>query len=268
MCQTTVSISNFTVLIGADGHLRLCDFGFAKYIEDRSWTLCGTPEYLPPEIILGKGHDKSVDWWSFGVFLFEMLAGYAPFYGPRPIDIYDKILEGVGSVVFPNFFTPEAKNIIRRFLVSRSRRLGNTRGGIAEIKTHPFFVSTCSNASHSFQASVNWIRVKNREIAPPAVPNLRGEGDRTNFDILEADQKFNLFQDFHRASGEVSEGQQPAEAGEGEEWTNMSLEETDAERKKFGEKTTTWDTRKGHSSGPTLHYDCSVFDDWPTTVYV
>lgn len=107
------------MLIAADGHLKLCDFGFAKHINDRSWTLCGTPEYLPPEIILGKGHDKSVDWWSYGVFIFELLAGYAPFYGPRPIDIYDKILAGIDAVNFPSFFSYEARDIITRFLTSR-----------------------------------------------------------------------------------------------------------------------------------------------------
>eukprot|EP01127_Copromyxa_protea_P014718 TRINITY_DN4148_c0_g1_i1.p1 TRINITY_DN4148_c0_g1~~TRINITY_DN4148_c0_g1_i1.p1 ORF type:complete len:391 (+),score=69.89 TRINITY_DN4148_c0_g1_i1:29-1174(+) len=211
------------VLIGSDGHLKLCDFGFAKKIDDRSWTLCGTPEYLPPEIILGKGHDKSVDWWSFGVFLFELLAGYAPFHGPRPIDIYEKILAGVDSVIFPNFFSAESRDIIRRFLTSKSRRLGNVRGGIKEIKRHNFFMT------------INWDRVARQEVAPPAVPNLQGAGDRANFDIVtDAHPKFNIF-------------------GEDETDANMDMHVED---------------KRGPSRVPSSPPDLSVFNDWATTIFV
>ena len=63
------------ILIAADGYLKLTDFGFAKYCDNRTYTLCGTPEYLAPEILLNKGHGKPVDWWCLGILIYEMLAG-------------------------------------------------------------------------------------------------------------------------------------------------------------------------------------------------
>jgi protein kinase X len=63
------------LLIASDGYLKLTDFGFAKYCEGRTYTLCGTPEYLAPEILLNKGHGKPVDWWCLGILIYEMLAG-------------------------------------------------------------------------------------------------------------------------------------------------------------------------------------------------
>jgi len=67
------------LLVANDGHIRITDFGFAKKIEDKTYTLCGTPDYLAPEIILGQGHNQGVDWWAFGILLFELLSGYPPF---------------------------------------------------------------------------------------------------------------------------------------------------------------------------------------------
>lgn len=63
------------LLISSDGHLKITDFGFAKKVSDKTFTLCGTPEYLAPEIIIGSGHNHGVDWWALGILLFEMLAG-------------------------------------------------------------------------------------------------------------------------------------------------------------------------------------------------
>ena len=76
------------LLLDKNGHCKVTDFGFAKRVEYRTWTLCGTPEYLAPEIILSKGHGKAVDWWALGILMYEMLAGYPPFYDEDPLGVY------------------------------------------------------------------------------------------------------------------------------------------------------------------------------------
>ena len=114
------------LLISKDGHVKITDFGFAKKIGNgKTYTLCGTPEYLAPEIIKG-----SVDWWAYGILLFEMLSGYQiqlisypPFYDNEPIGIYKKILSGL--IEFPKFFDNKVKDLIRKLLNPEiAQRLG------------------------------------------------------------------------------------------------------------------------------------------------
>lgn len=82
------------LLLNRGGHLKLTDFGFAKKVTDRTWTLCGTPEYLAPEVINSKGHNKAVDWWALGILVYEMYCGWPPFFDEQPLKIYEKILNG------------------------------------------------------------------------------------------------------------------------------------------------------------------------------
>ena len=92
------------LLIDHFGNIKLADFGFAKVMKrKRTYTLCGTPEYLAPEIIKGSksGYGKSSDWWALGILIYEMLVGYPPFYDKNPMGIYKKILNSV--IKFPKF---------------------------------------------------------------------------------------------------------------------------------------------------------------------
>ena len=80
------------LLFDAQGYLKLVDFGFAKVIKDRTFTFCGTPDYLAPEILSGKGHTFAVDWWTLGVFIYELLEGRPPFVATTLEDTFTDIV--------------------------------------------------------------------------------------------------------------------------------------------------------------------------------
>ncbi|KAG1439423.1 hypothetical protein G6F56_012305 [Rhizopus delemar] len=129
------------ILLDHRGYIKMADFGFAKKVPDRTWTLCGTPEYLAPEIIQSKGHSKSVDWWSLGILIFEMMAGHPPFYDDNHFGIYERILGG--KVQYPGYFETAAKDLLKKLLViDITRRLGNLKGGADDIKKHKWFRHT------------------------------------------------------------------------------------------------------------------------------
>lgn len=157
------------LLLDRDGHLKITDFGFAKLLTDRTWTLCGTPEYLAPEIIQSKGHNKAVDWWALGILIYEMLSGYPPFFDENPFGIYEKIL--AGRIEWPKHMDPVAKDLIKKLLVQdRTRRLGNMKNGAEDLKRHRWF------------KSLNWDEVIERKMQPPIVPKVSSDGDTDNFD--------------------------------------------------------------------------------------
>uniref|UniRef100_A0A8C4SKG3 Protein kinase cAMP-dependent X-linked catalytic subunit n=1 Tax=Erpetoichthys calabaricus TaxID=27687 RepID=A0A8C4SKG3_ERPCA len=167
-----------------EGHIKLTDFGFAKKLVDsraqhlhflcRTWTLCGTPEYLAPEVIQSKGHGRAVDWWALGVLIFEMLSGYPPFFDDNPFGIYQKIL--AGKIDFPRHLDFNVKDLIKKFLVvDRTRRLGNMKNGAEDVKKHRWF------------KSIDWEAVPQKKLKPPIVPKVSHDGDTSNFESYPED---------------------------------------------------------------------------------
>eukprot|EP00743_Colponemidia_sp_Colp-15_P000650 GILK01000725.1.p1 GENE.GILK01000725.1~~GILK01000725.1.p1 ORF type:complete len:1151 (+),score=234.53 GILK01000725.1:71-3454(+) len=146
------------VLIESTGHIRLADLGFAKRIEYRSWTMCGTPEYLAPELVQNRGHGLGVDWWALGCLIFEMVTGKTPFVAPTEMECFEKIING--KILFPrNLCSKPFKDLIKRLCEQDlSKRLGCMKSLAKDIKTHPWF------------ASVNWSEAAKSKMDPPFLP--------------------------------------------------------------------------------------------------
>ncbi|KAF2634757.1 Pkinase-domain-containing protein [Massarina eburnea CBS 473.64] len=159
------------LLLDRHGHLKITDFGFAKEVPDITWTLCGTPDYLAPEVVASKGYNKSVDWWSLGILIFEMLCGFTPFWdGGSPMKIYENILKG--RVKYPPYIHHDAQDLLQKLITpDLTKRLGNLHGGSRDVMNHPWF------------AEVTWERLQKKDIDAPYVPPVRaGVGDASQFD--------------------------------------------------------------------------------------
>ena len=156
------------LLLDGKGYLKVVDFGFAKLIKDRTWTLCGTPEYLAPETIRNKGHGKGVDWWALGILIYEMMTGFPPFCGDTAMSTYKQILEG--QLDFPKSMSRAAQDIIRRLLhPSYSKRLGCLRNGTVDVRLHRFF------------GQVDLKELLKCKLQVPHVPKIQDSMDTSNF---------------------------------------------------------------------------------------
>lgn len=165
------------LLLDSSGYLKLTDFGFAKDISSgRTWTLCGTPDYLAPEIVAGKGHGKGVDWWTLGIFIYEMLASYPPFYDEDPMKTYAKIMNG--SITFPSQNSKEAISLIKKLLYHKpTKRLGVVNGSAKLIKKHAWF------------RTFSWTDLLDRKLKAPFVPKIKDDADISNFDDYGEDEE-------------------------------------------------------------------------------
>jgi serine/threonine protein kinase len=184
------------ILLDREGHIKLTDFGLSKILNSinprpssggRAYTICGTPEYLAPEILIGKGYNKTVDWWSLGAVMYEMLVGYSPFKENKyklDLGTYLKPIQPHKNI------PPTAFSFILQLLqTDPNKRLGNSEKDADEIKNHEYF------------KAVNWNLYYERKIKPKFKPYLKNEEDLSNFDKLFTDEdpnshqddKFNLF---------------------------------------------------------------------------
>ncbi|KAL8426234.1 hypothetical protein Efla_005465 [Eimeria flavescens] len=159
------------VLLDAEGHVRLTDFGLSKSgIADNNSarSICGTPEYIAPEILCQVGHGKAADWWSLGALLYEMLTGLPPFYTSDRQTLFSNILGG--GLEFPVHLSPVAVNLLRSLLHrDANERLGAGPTDAEEIKMHPFF------------RSVDWDQLLAKKVKPPYKPRLRSYEDSKYF---------------------------------------------------------------------------------------
>ena len=167
------------MLLDEFGYVKLTDFGFAKRLYppgSKTWTFCGTPDYVSPEIILNRGHDYSCDYWSLGVLMFELLTGAPPFTSDEPMKTYNIILRGIDAVDFPRNISQKAQNLIKKLCRDNlSERLGYQRGGIEDIMKHKWF------------DGFNWIGLKDRTLPAPYVPKIASAIDTSNFDSYSPD---------------------------------------------------------------------------------
>lgn len=171
------------MLLDKYGHLKLADFGTCMRMDAdglvRSNNAVGTPDYISPEVLQSQGgegvYGRECDWWSVGIFLYEMLVGETPFYADSLVGTYSKIMDHRNSLCFPPEveISHQAKSLIQGFLTDRTKRLG--KNNVEEIKKHPFFIND------------QWTFDNLRESVPPVVPELTGDDDTSNFDDIEKD---------------------------------------------------------------------------------
>lgn len=159
------------ILLDENGHIALTDFGLSKQPLDgsKTYSFCGTVEYMAPEIVNRKGHDFAADWWSFGVLMYEMLTGNLPFHGQSRQETMNQILRS--KLGMPENLSPEAQALLRAlFKRNPQNRLGAGTNGILDIKAHCFF------------STIDWLRLEKKEVRPPFIPAVSRD-DAFYFDV-------------------------------------------------------------------------------------
>lgn len=159
------------ILLDKEGYIKITDFGFAKQTSKRTYTFCGTPDYVAPEIVKNSGHGVGVDWWCLGILIFEMLSGETPFYtelGPNAM--YKRIISN-DPIIYPVYFTKDSKDILEGLLAKKpNRRLGVTIGGADNVKKHKWF------EGFDFEALIE------RRLKAPFIKPVKNNQDLTNFE--------------------------------------------------------------------------------------
>eukprot|EP00811_Abedinium_folium_P036343 NODE_905_length_2705_cov_16.142746.p1 GENE.NODE_905_length_2705_cov_16.142746~~NODE_905_length_2705_cov_16.142746.p1 ORF type:complete len:794 (-),score=177.35 NODE_905_length_2705_cov_16.142746:238-2619(-) len=159
------------LLLNDEGYLKVTDMGLAKFIIGKTYTTCGTPDYFAPEVIASTGHSFPVDWWTLGIFAFEMLAGHPPFESNFPVQVYSKVMKGIGKVAFP----PKAQGaseLIKQLLKAEpSERLPVRTDGIQKLKKHEWFETS----------GLDWDGILQLTASAPYKPVVKDKTDASNF---------------------------------------------------------------------------------------
>ncbi|KAI8900259.1 kinase-like domain-containing protein [Globomyces pollinis-pini] len=194
------------ILLDYTGHIALCDFGLCKLNMkegNKTNTFCGTPEYLAPEVLIGKGYTKSVDWWTLGILLYEMIGGLPPFYDENVNIMYNKILND--KLTFHDFMSADVIDLLSK-LLDRDGGVRLGAGGAQEIKAHRFF------------GQVDWKKLISRQYTPPFRPNVASAMDTSNFD-----EEFTS----EAATDSLTEGSQISEAIQ-QQFQGFTFQQTEA----------------------------------------
>lgn len=147
------------ILMQKNGYIKVTDFGFVKSLSvgQRTYTLCGTPEYLAPEVILNKGHNKAADWYTLGILIYELTVGRPPFQNEDPYKIFEMITNN--KILFPRGHDEATKSIIRHLCDhDLTKRYGCLKNGIEDVKGHTFF------------KNINFKTLNSMETRAPHVP--------------------------------------------------------------------------------------------------
>lgn len=168
------------LLIDEKGYVKLTDFGFAKKLGNRgkTYTFAGTPEYVAPEIVLNRGHDKAVDYWAYGIFIFELLQGRTPFKSndTSHMKTYNLILRGIDNVFFDSRLPPTVSHLIKKLCRPiPTDRIGCWKGGAQDIRNHRWF------------KGFDWEKLYAKSLRAPFIPKLKSNVDCSYFDNFPDD---------------------------------------------------------------------------------
>ncbi|KAL5116543.1 Serine/threonine kinase [Pleosporales sp. CAS-2024a] len=160
------------ILLTLDGHIKIADYGLCKeemWYGSTTSTFCGTPEFMAPEILLDKKYGRAVDWWAFGVLIYQMLLQQSPFRGEDEDEIYDAIL--ADEPLYPIHMPRDSVSILQKLLTREPEmRLGSGPTDAQEIMSHAFF------------RNINWDDIYHKRVPAPFIPTITSATDTSNFD--------------------------------------------------------------------------------------
>ncbi|KAI5868700.1 hypothetical protein GGS23DRAFT_592454 [Durotheca rogersii] len=160
------------IMLTLDGHLKIADYGLCKedmWYGTTTGTFCGTPEFMAPEILLDKKYGRAVDWWAFGVLIYQMLLQQSPFRGEDEDEIYDAIL--ADEPLYPIHMPRESVSILQKLLTrDPDQRLGSGPTDAQEVMSQPFF------------RNISWDDIYHKRVQPPFLPAIKNATDTSNFD--------------------------------------------------------------------------------------